>query len=74
MAELRETVRVWKGTGEEKARGKVVDELEGMLEEGVGRKKTQGGSGLGEMRAQDGGAGRGFLGGLQRLREGVYMD
>jgi hypothetical protein len=33
IQELRACVEVWKGTGEEKARGKYVDELEAMVEE-----------------------------------------
>ena len=39
VQELRACVVVWKGTGEEKARGKFVDELEEMVEEE--RKKTR---------------------------------
>lgn len=34
VQELRACVEVWKGTGEEKARGKFVEELEEMVEEG----------------------------------------
>lgn len=33
VQQLRACVEVWKGTGEEKARGKFVDELEEMVEE-----------------------------------------
>lgn len=33
VQELRACVVVWKGTGEEKARGKFVDELEDIVEE-----------------------------------------
>lgn len=33
VQELRACVRVWKGTGEEKARGKFVDGLEALVEE-----------------------------------------
>ena len=35
VMQLRECVEVWKGTGEEKARSKFVDELEGLVEERV---------------------------------------
>lgn len=34
VRELRACVEVWKGTGEEKARGKFVEELEDLVEEG----------------------------------------
>lgn len=70
IAGLREVSGVWKGTGEEKARMKVVEGLEGMLEERRGVLEVGGGA----RREQAGGGGRGFLGGLQRLREGVYME
>ena len=42
VQELRACVEVWKGTGEEKARGKFVEELEEMVEEG--RRKNKEGS------------------------------
>lgn len=93
IAELRETVSVWKGTGEEKARGKVVDGLEAMVDEAVEKRRKRdaaGGGGKGhgvasrpasvpqeEVRSAStgGSSGKGrFLGGLQRLREEIYMD
>lgn len=39
MGELRECVGVWKGTGEEKARGRFVDGLEGLVEEEKRRRR-----------------------------------
>ena len=88
IEDLREIVSIWKGTSEEKARGKVVDGLEALVEEAVekrvkasGRTKAPaGGIGLPiheESRSSSaaGGASKGgFLGGLQRLREEIYMD
>lgn len=43
MEELRECVGVWRGTGEERARGKWVAEVEGWVEGEVGRGKRRGG-------------------------------
>ena len=94
IAELRETVSVWKGTGEEKARAKVVDGLEAMVDEAAEKRRKRdtamGASGRGQggasrpvMAVQEegrsasasaGGGKGGFLGGLQRLREEIYMD
>ncbi|KAG6986697.1 hypothetical protein G7Y79_00074g098940 [Physcia stellaris] len=83
IRELREVVRVWKGTGEEKVRGRVVDVLEGVVERRREEESLRS-QGLGqgrrpavvETRAQDagGGGGRGFLEGLQRLRGEMGMD
>ena len=83
IRELREVVSVWKGTGEERARGRVVDVLEGVVERrreglglGQGRRPA---AAVVETRALDagggsGGGGRGFLEGLQRLRGEMGMD
>lgn len=89
VAELREVTGVWKGTSEEKARTKVVEGLDGMVEEAVNKRRksletqrpTINGarsSGTGSRRepsdARATGSGRGFLGNLQRLREEIYME
>lgn len=74
IRELREVVTVWKGTGEEKARGRVVDALEGVVEQ-VDRRRREEESirsqgqvqgrrpAIVETRAQDAGAGGGGGGG-----------
>lgn len=41
IQELRTCVEVWKGTGEEKARGKYVDELEAIVEEEEERRESK---------------------------------
>ena len=90
IAELREVVGVWKGTSEEKARMKVVEGLEGIVEEAVNRRRkvmeAQRATGNGSRNTASGprrdqvearapgGGGRGFLGNLQRLREEIYME
>ena len=90
VRELKDCVRVWKGTGEEKARGKFVDGLEALVEEEWKRRQGRqgGGKGVGppvvdnKKRAEttevsgggDGGVGPGFLRNLQRLREEIYME
>lgn len=87
VQDLRGLVGVWKGTAEEKARGKVVAELEGMVEEAAEKRKkvdvSKGGNGERNVRtttrgqepeARSASAGRGFLGGLQRLRDEIYME
>lgn len=53
IAELRDVCVIWKGTGEEKARGRWVDGLEGMVEEEVRRKedgRRRGGAGTGQIQ------------------------
>lgn len=81
--ELRELVGVWKGTVEEKARGKFVDGLARTVAER--RKEVEGkgglvGSGRAEGEVERNGknapadGGRGFLKNLQRLREEIYLD
>jgi len=74
VAGLREVVGVWKGTGEERARMKVVEGLEGMVEERRRGLEVGGGARREQAEARTGGGGRGFLGGLQRLREEIYME
>lgn len=83
IKELREICVIWKGTGEERARTKWVDGLEGMVEDEV-RKKEEGrrrvGGGRQEVRRETSavraagdasGSGPGFL---RRLREEIYME
>jgi hypothetical protein len=83
VEELRELVGVWKGTAEEKARrgiveglGKIVAEkrreieMRGSLQGREGRQS-------GEVERPKGGGegkGKGFLSGLSRLREEIYLD
>lgn len=84
VMQLRECVGVWKGTGEEKARSKFVDGLEGIVEERARRQarheseKELSGSLAGEARSDGKGAtvgvGPGLFRNLQRLREEIYMD
>jgi len=81
VAELRDLCLVWKGTSEERARGKWVDGLEGLVEEVTRREdvsaKAGGMQGKGDGRdvklvaSETGGGGPGFL---RRLREEIYMD
>lgn len=88
VEELREVVGVWKGTGEEKARGKWVDGLARVVEEedrkrseGVtGRRRGVSAAGRKAAEEQQGrpsaeiSRGPGFLRNLQRLREEIYME
>ncbi|KAL8712669.1 MAG: hypothetical protein Q9220_003201 [cf. Caloplaca sp. 1 TL-2023] len=89
VAELKECVGVWKGTSEEKARGKWVGELEGWVEEVAAAKRREG---IVESAGEGGGKGMGTRGGgavveggvpartgsgagfLRRLREEIYME
>ncbi len=83
VAELRDVCEIWKGTSEERARGKWVDGLEAVLEGREGRGKASGGRPLLEKRegsavrgvdtsgGGSGGAGPGFL---RRLRDEIYME
>ena len=83
VRELREVCGMWKGTGEERARGKWVEGLEGMVdEEGRRREKRVFVQGQGR---REGSAVRGFggvepevrsgtPGFLRRLRDEIYMD
>ncbi|KAL8822447.1 MAG: hypothetical protein Q9191_006817, partial [Dirinaria sp. TL-2023a] len=86
VQDLRRLVGVWKGTTEEKARAKVVGELEAMVEEaaenrkievpktGHGERNVRATARVQEPEARSASAGRGFLGGLQRLRDEIYME
>ncbi len=87
IEELRDLVGVWKGTGEEKARTKIVDGLENMVrerresEERRGVLRPKGGEVAQEderrqekVQTQTQTQGRGLLGGLRRLREEIYLD
>ncbi|MCJ1427153.1 hypothetical protein MMC29_005056 [Sticta canariensis] len=87
VMQLRECVEVWKGTGEEKARSRFVDGLEGIVEEYQERTRRQPGQEGGkelsrplvEETRSDGkgitsGVGPGLLRNLQRLREEIYME
>ena len=86
ISELRNVCEIWKGTGEERGRGRWVDGLEDMVD-GEARKREEGrkkngvsGSGQGARRetsavrsgdVTSGGGGPGFL---RRLREEIYME
>lgn len=75
VLQLRECVGVWKGTGEEKARSRFVDGLEGIVEERARRQARQeGDKELSEGKGITGGVGPGLIRNLQRLREEIYMD
>lgn len=79
VQELRDVCEIWKGTGEERARGKWVDGLEAIVEDGEGRGKAGGrprlekreGSAVRGVEASGSGAGPGFL---RRLRDEIYME
>ena len=79
VRELRDVCEVWKGTSEERARGKWVDTLEGVVEEREGRGKA---SVKPETMKRDGSAFRGVEtsgsvagpGFLRRLRDEIYME
>lgn len=79
VRELRDVCEIWKGTGEERARGKWVDGLEGVVEEREGRGKGGGrpgmegreGSAVRAVETSGSGVGPGFL---RRLREEIYME
>lgn len=79
VGELRVLLGVWEGTGEEKVRrgfveglGRVVEETEGKgdsVAEGQGAEKVGGPS-----EAAAGQSGYGFMRGLRKLGDGVYLD
>lgn len=82
VRELREVVGVWKGTGEERARGRWVEGLEGMVDEERRERRVPAAQGQGR---REGSAVRGFVGVepevrsgtpgfLRRLRDEIYMD
>ena len=86
VRELREVCEIWKGTGEERARGRWVEGLEGMVDEEERRRvrrmpNVQGqGQGRREGSAVRGGVGvepevrSGTPGFLRRLRDEIYME
>lgn len=80
VQELRDVCEIWKGTSEEKARGKWVDGLEAVVEERAVRGKAAGRPRLekneesavrGAVETSGSGAGAGFL---RRLRDEIYME
>lgn len=79
VQELRDVCEIWKGTSEERARGKWVDRLETIVQDREGKGKAGGKPGLEktEGSAVRGveigatGAGPGFL---RRLRDEIYME
>lgn len=87
LVQLRECVEVWKGTGEEKARSRFVDGLEGIVDEyqqrtrrrpeqesGKELSKSLGGETRSDGKGITSGVGPGLLRNLQRLREEIYME
>ena len=80
VQELRDVCEIWKGTSEERARGKWVDGLEAVVEDREGRGKAgskpvppekREGSAIRGVEASGIGAGPGFL---RRLRDEIYME
>ncbi len=80
VQELRDVCEIWKGTGEERARGRWVDGLEAVVEDREGRGKAGGrprlvekreGSAVRGVETSGSGAGPGFL---RRLRDEIYME
>ena len=79
VGELRDVCEIWKGTSEERARGKWVDGLEAVVEDREGRGKADGrslpekreGSAVRGVETSGSGAGPGFL---RRLRDEIYME
>ena len=79
VQELRDVCEIWKGTGEERARGKWVDELEAVVEDREGRGKAgdkappekRDGSAVRGVETSASGGGPGFL---RRLRDEIYME
>ena len=74
VEELRELMGVWKGTAEEKARGRVVDGLAKVVAERRKEVEAKGGlvsKGKGEVGIRAGESKKGFLG---RLREEIYLE
>ena len=81
MREVREVCGVWKGTGEERARGRWVEGLEGMVDEEERRRRERRVPYVQGQR-REGSAVRGLEpevrsgtpGFLRRLRDEIYMD
>lgn len=79
VRELRDVCEIWKGTSEERARGRWVDGLEAVVEDREGRGKAGGGHGLEKregsaVRGVETSASGGGPGFLRRLRDEIYMD
>jgi len=89
VAELKDVCVIWKGTGEERARGRWVDGLEGIVEDEIMKKeqgRRRGGGGQqGPAVTREGSAMRGVAdtdpgrggtptGFLRRLRDEIYME
>ena len=85
VRELREVCGIWKGTGEERARGKWVEGLEGMVDEEERRRARRGTVVQGQQGRREGSAVRGGVGlepevrsgtpgFLRRLRDEIYME
>lgn len=89
VEELRVLAEVWKGTVEEKARGRVVEGLRKMVEEkqksvGKGNGNKAGGQATqpqrgvdmryGDLDSRGGEGGYGFLQGLRDWKDGMYND
>ena len=80
VKEWRDVGEIWKGRGEERARGKWIDGLEAVVEDWEGRGKAGGKAPLEKREGSairgvevsgSGGAGPGFL---RRLRDEIYME
>ena len=87
VQDLRKVCLVWKGTSEERARGKWVDGLEQLVDSAEEERRGGRDSGVGDRRAAvkqeekrerstagrpaDGGGGGGFL---RRLRDEIYLE
>lgn len=76
VQELKDLCSVWKGTGEERARNKWIEGLDGEVEEEArrreGSRKGNDGSAVRGIAESGGGAtGPGFL---RRLREEIYLE
>ena len=88
VEELRDLGQVWKGTSEEKARTKFVDSLQKVVEDKENALQRRGRQGAIEKQVKDNSAKRsssqstrqstdtkyGFLGNLQRMRDGLYLE
>lgn len=88
IKELRDLAQVWKGTSEEKARTKFVDSLQKVVEDKENALHRHGRQQGTEKQVRDNSAKRlsnqstrqsteakyGFLGNLQRMRDGLYLE
>ena len=87
IEELKQLAEVWKGTAEEKARMRIIENLSKPVEERQRALEKSGkpttlptrgadmryGSGVSDSRAVNGG-GYGFFSNLRKLRDDIYMD